>query len=354
MRIVHIVGSMEVGGAEVMVASLCRIHRRQGHQVAVHCIFRNGPLGEQLAREGIPVIVHGQGSRLATMRSLYRSFAVEPWDVGHCHNVVATVWGAPALRAAGVRRVFSTRHSLVRPPYDVRQEIQYSLASRLCSRVVGVCRATSENLSHAPLADSGRIATIYNGAAAPALLPGGAPPRPQGFTFATVSRLASPKDPETLIRAFAEARAAFPDAVLWIVGDGELRNGLEQLARQLGLHQSVIFWGERQNPGDFLHAADAFVLSSRSEGVPISLLEAMSVGLPCIASDVGGLGEVTRSTAAGAVVPPGEVAALAAALRAYAADPAAARAAGTRAREQYFSHFTVEAMAASYDRLYAE
>ena len=167
MRIAHIVNSLEMGGAEVAAISLCRAHRRQGHEVSVHCLFRRGPLEEQIAAEGLTVFVHSSGGRLATMRNIYHAFRADRWDVGHCHNIVAAVWAAPMLRAAGVPAIVATRHSLVKPPYNVSDEVQFSIAARFCSRVVGVCRATSENISRAPLADPSRITTVYNGAAPP-------------------------------------------------------------------------------------------------------------------------------------------------------------------------------------------
>ena len=335
------------------MASLCRIHRQQGHTLAIHCIFRKGALGEQLESEGFPVIVHGQGHRIPTMASLYRALRSERWDVGHCHNVIATVWGAPMLRAAGVGTVITTRHSLVRPPYRRREEAQYSLASRLCARVVGVCRATSENLSNAPLADRARISTIYNGAAPPAAS-GSGEPHPNGkFTFVTVARLALPKDHDTLLRAFAKARQTAPEIALWIVGDGERRAALEKLSAELMLGQSLTFWGERHNPGDFLRHANVFVLSSLSEGVPMSLLEAMSAGLPAIVSDVGGMAEVARQADAGPVVPCGNVPELAAAMRSCASAPDGMRSIGARVQAYYRCHFTLEIMAESYFQLYS-
>lgn len=352
MRIAHVIDSMEVGGAEVIVASLCRIHRKQGHEVEVHCLFRKGILGEELESEKFAVLVHGPAGRLATMRSLRRSLSLSRPEAGHCHNATAAIWGAPSMRLAGVRTVVATRHGLVAPPYGYSREIQFSLTSRLCYRTVGVCQATSRNMENAPLAGPQRIVTIYNGVAEP--LPGDArPPRGEGLTFVSLGRLAPPKDHATLLRAFAEFRPAMPGSKLWIVGDGRSRPQLEALQRELKLEESVTFWGERRDPHNFLRGADVFVLSSLSEGLPMSLLEAMAVGLPVIVSDVGGMPEVAGGANAGFVVPTGDVQSLANAMRACAADPAGLRSAGERALAHYQRHFTLEAMASAYLRLYS-
>jgi len=352
MRIAHVIDSMDVGGAEVIVASLCRIHREQGHQVEVHCLFRKGILGEELEAEGFSILVHGPASRAAAMRKLHQSLCGTRPQAGHCHNATAAIWGAPCMRMAGVRTVVATRHGLVAPPYGYAREIQFSLASRLCFRIAGVCQATSRNMAHAPLADPSRIVTIYNGVATPP--PGNAlPTRGEGLTFVALGRLAPPKDPATLLRAFAEFHAAQPDSQLWMVGDGQLRPPLEALHQELKLGQSVKFWGERRDPHNFLRGADVFVLSSLSEGLPMSLLEAMAVGLPAIVSDAGGMPEVVHGGGAGFVVRSGDVQSLAAAMRACAADTAALRSMGERAAAHYRRHFTLEAMADAYLRLYA-
>jgi glycosyltransferase involved in cell wall biosynthesis len=176
--------------------------------------------------------------------------------------------------------------------------------------------------------------------------------KPAGVTFIMVSRLFHPKDHTTLLRAFAELRRTRSDATLWIVGDGELRSALEETARGLGIDGAVRFWGDCRNPGAFLHAADVFVLSSRSEGLPISLLEAMAAGLPAVVTDVGGMAEVIRHSDTGSRVPPADAGALAAALESWAADAERRRETGRRARQYFETHFTLEIMADLYLRLY--
>lgn len=349
MKIVHVVDSMDVGGAEVVVAALCRSHRKQGHEAEVHCLFRKGVLGEELESEGFRVLLHGPGGRWRTMRSLARSFQRGRPDAGHCHNATAAIWGAPALRRAGVQTVIATRHGLVAPPYGFSREIQFSLSSRLCFRTVGVCQATSRNMANAPLADGSRIVTVYNGVPEP---PAGIHHAEGSLIFVCVGRLAPPKDHATLLRAFAAFVSSMPGARLWIVGDGRLRQELEDLRRQLALEDSVTFWGERRDAYAFLRGADVFVLSSHSEGLPMSLLEAMAVGLPAIVSDVGGMSEVVNGGKNGFAVPSGDVAALAGAMHACAADRAALRSAGERGAAHYRAHFTIEGMSDAYMRLY--
>ncbi len=137
-----------------------------------------------------------------------------------------------------------------------------------------------------------------------------------------VARLAPEKDHATLLRAFARVRAARPRARLLVVGDGALRGELEQLAGDLGITDDVVFAGVRSDVGDLLAAADVAALSSRKECAPQALLEAMAVGVPIVATAVGGIPEMVDDARTGLLVPPGDPEALAEALLALLGDPA--------------------------------
>ncbi len=353
MKIAHIVESMEVGGAEKVVLALARWQKAQGQAVAVHCLFREGALVEELQRKGIDVHFHGAASRLRLTARLYRVFARERPRVVHCHNATATIIAGPPARFAGVPAVVSTRHGLAPPPFNRRREIQYSLAARGCTAVVAVCEAARRNLSGAPFADPARIETIYNGAEpAASRVPNPAVPAKTGFTVINVGRLTPAKDHAALFEATALACGRVPDLRLWLVGEGPLGPSLRQSAARLGIEDRIVFCGEQAQVGDFLAAADLFVLSSISEGLPVSLLEAMAAGLPVIVTDVGGMPEIVRPAKAGAVVAPSNPEVLAAAICDFAGRREQLRSLGEAARQYYREHCTLERMAEDYMRVY--
>ncbi|HEY7616852.1 MAG TPA: glycosyltransferase, partial [Terriglobales bacterium] len=195
LRIAHVVETMHVGGAEVLVALLCRMQRAQGCTPAVHCIFARGRIAEELACEGFPVHLHGPASRWTMMRKLYRAFATDRPDIVHLHNATPTILGAAPARLAGVKCAISTRHGLVPPPYSWKREVQFSLAARFCNFVVAVCKTAERNLAGAPLAARRKIVTVLNGAVAQPLDGTGGPEERQpGFTLVTVGRLVPEKD----------------------------------------------------------------------------------------------------------------------------------------------------------------
>ncbi len=284
------------------------------------------------------------------MRSLHAAFKRSTPDVLHCHNATAAIIAAFPARLAGVRTVIATRHGLVNPPYQIRRELKFALASRWCDWVVGVCEGTRTNLLAAPFAARHKIIRIYNGA--PAAKLGTVPRAKTGFTLLYVGRLAPPKDHATLLRAVALARAQNPDVQLWIVGDGPLRENLHRLSTDLGLIECVTFFGEQADVSPFLAAADLFVMSSHSEGLPVSLLEAMSAGLPAVVTDIGGMGEIARLSGAAVMVPPSNPHALAEVICESAGKRGELAQMGENARRCYEQNFTPERMLNDYMSLY--
>ena len=128
MKIVHVVYSLEMGGAELIVGQLCRIQRAQGHQPSVLAYSKLGVIGEALVAEGFDVHVPGPAHPLRTMLRYFKIFRARKPDVVHCHNVAPTIQASIAARLAGVPSVISTRHRLELHPYDRASERKYNLA----------------------------------------------------------------------------------------------------------------------------------------------------------------------------------------------------------------------------------
>jgi glycosyltransferase involved in cell wall biosynthesis len=350
LNIAHVVDSMEMGGAEKLTALLCRMQRDRGHSPSVHCLYLVGVLGEELQAAGFDVFLHQPGSLLKQMRSLYKYFRESRPDAVHCHNATAAIFAALPARLAGVKTVIVTRHGLVKPPYQMRRELKFALASRCCDWIVGVCEGTRTNLMAAPFAARDRIIHIYNGASPTNAL---AVPQPKnGFTLLCVGRLAPSKDHATLLHAVALTRAHHPDLQLWMVGDGPLEPNLRKLSAELGLDTCVTFFGEQADVSPFLLAADLFVMSSVTEGLPVSLLEAMSAGLPAVVTGVGGMGEIARLSGAVTLVPSSDPEAMAAALCKAIAQRQDLPKLGQMASTTYERYFRPERMLDEYISLY--
>lgn len=349
MKIVHVVYSLEMGGAEILVAQMCRLQHAQGHEISVVAYSNLGSLGEALRAEGYTVDVLGEAPLPKTFLRMIRELRRLKPDVVHCHNPAPTLQAAIPARLTGAKCVLTTRHSLVAPPYNMQEEKVFNFAARFCDWVVGICEATCVNLRGVPGAHTDRIVRVYNGVDPLERAPG---PEKDGFTLLFVGRLAPEKDLGTLIRGVALALEQRPDLRLWIVGDGRVRQELEALVKQLGVTAQVRFWGERLDVAGFFSAADVYCMSSVSEGLPMSLLQAMSLGLPTIVTDVGGMAEVVKNARGGLTAPVGDAEAMAAAIVTMAGDAEMRKEFSANARKAYAEQFTLERMVEYYMELY--
>ncbi len=352
MKIAHVVDSMEVGGAETLVSQMCRLQRQEGHEPRVYALTRLGVLGERMRADGFMVTSnvgrHLPDSSLAFAR-IFRS--LRP-DVVHLHNPTPTIYAAPAARLTGVPSVISTRHSLVAPPRNVTMERKYKVAAMFCDWIVGICDATVRNIREAGSAHERKIVRIYNGT-----VPIVPPPQEQrrekrGLTLLYVGRLEAVKNLPLLLSGFLRAKSHLPGMQLWIVGDGTERRRLEKIVDDLGLQSSVTFWGQQLDVTPFFASADAFVMSSLSEGLPMSLLQALSISLPAIVTDVGGMAEVVRLGEAGMIVCRNDEAAMGDAIMQMATEHNVRAAFAKNAARTFESYFTLPVMVQEYMELY--
>ena len=352
MKIAHVVDSMEVGGAETLVAQMCRKQREGGDAPAVFALDVLGPIGRQLCDEGFEVLSHlggGLATGLLRITGALRRFGP---DVVHLHNPTPTTYGALPARLAGAKKVISTRHSLVAPPIDRLAEFKYALAGRLCDHIVGICEATVRNLKSVQPGLAARTSCIYNGAAGLTLSVDAQGRTDNEEVLVFVGRLAPVKNLPLLVKAFARAADEASQLRLWIVGDGSERRALESLAAQLSLSRKVVFWGEQSDVAPFISAANALVMSSHSEGLPVSLLESFSLGVPAIVTDVGGMAEVVRLSGGGLVVPPGDSEQMAAAMVQLSVDEELRRRLSSLANAAFVEKFSLQTMVDAYMTLY--
>lgn len=352
MKIAHVVDSMEIGGAETLVAQLCRLQRQQGHDPSVYAILTLGPLGDQLRAEGFTVQAQVGRHLTGSTRNFYRIFKSLKPDVVHLHNPTPTVYAALAARVTGAASIVSTRHSLVAPPYNLVRELKYCVAAGFCDWVVGICDATAENIREIHSVPARKITRVYNGALPMVGAAKDKWPQKNGFTLVYVGRLEPVKNHALLLNAFSLALASQPELRLWMVGDGSGRERLERLAAELEVTAQVRFWGQQLDVAPFFSAADAFIMSSKSEGLPISLLQAFSLGVPAIVTDVGGMAEVVRLAQAGIIVPADDSSGMAEAILKMAVKDAERAQYSTNAEAAFQGRFSLQTMADAYMDLY--
>lgn len=168
----------------------------------------------------------------------------------------------------------------------------------------------------------------------------------------TVGRLTAIKNHELLLDAAREIAAASPRAMFLIAGDGELRAPLEARAHALGIGDRVRWLGWRRDLTTIYGATDVFALTSRNEGTPVALIEAMAAGVPGVSTDVGGVADVIRDERTGILVPPDARPALAAAVMRLLADDRTRSDMGLRARAAVVTRYDVKRLVSDIDALY--
>ncbi len=345
--VLYVVTLAEVGGAQSYVRDLLPAVRDEFDVVvAAH---GQGPLRSAAADLGIPFIPLHHVRRAISpvhdplgLAELVRLFVRLRPDIVHLNSSKAGVLGR--LAAAGARvplRVFTAHGWAFKATTGASAKV-YLWADRAVRRLTTMVVCVSETELRAGIA-AGVCVAVRSTVIPNAVEVGAAPRRARGSTEAlrivSVGRLAEPKDFSTLVTAFARLPAG--TARLRLVGDGPLRGPLELQIADLGLDGSLEFAGEVADVGPFLDEADVFVLSSRSEGMPLSVLEAMAAGLPVIASDVGGLREVVVEGETGFLVPPGDPGALAARLASLAGDSDLLELLGDGGRRRAEEHFSL-------------
>jgi glycosyltransferase involved in cell wall biosynthesis len=350
-RVAHVSLGLEMGGMEKLLVEFARHADRQRFQLHFFCLEGRGTLADEIEALGWPIdaLEKPPGLRPGLILTLARRFRRLGVHVVHTHNEPACLYGVPAARLARVPLVLNTRHGQGSPP-DTRRARAFQWAARLAGRVVCVSKDAAALSVRSGLSEN-RVATVWNGIDTEKFPFRG--PCPRGPAV-VVARLAEIKNIDALIRAVPLVVASVPHFTLRIVGDGPSRAALEALTAELGLQLHVAFTGEANNVPQQLGEASMFVLPSLSEGVSLSLLEAMATGLPVVATRVGGNVEVVVDGETGLLVPVKEPEKLAQAIIRLALAPELARRMGTAGRRRVETTFDVRWMVRAYEGLYQD
>ncbi len=371
IKIVYVIGTLELGGAEHQLVALARGLDRSRYLSVVFCLTATGPLRAELEQAGIRVACFGlRGLRI--WRSPLRVFRIflaflremrkEKPAIVHGFLFHAYVLGACVAKLAGVPIVVSSRRSLGR--FKAKRP-HYLLAERLANRLTNVIVANSEAVRQDTICQEGvdpsRVRVVKNGIdASPYGLPSDPALRdslgvsPSARVIGVVANLIHYKGHRFLLEAVQEIHRRGLDVRCLLVGDGPCRADLERLVKNLGLEKDVVFLGSRQDVPRLLALMDLVVLPSLEEGFPNAILEAMAAGKPVVATRVGGTPEAVVHEETGLLILPGDPRALADAILRLLEDPPLAEKMGKAGRARVVSMFSVDKMVTQMEAVYAE
>ncbi len=326
-----------------------------------------GPLEDRFGQAGATVVNFGMAPGrlgLGLVRQIARAIDAHDIDLLHTHVMRPDILGGIAARISHRHPVvISTKHNMAyvrgQTGWRVRNMV-YWPTMRASNHVVTVTELLRQQAIQRLRLRADRITTIYNGIDiarfyqpdARDTTRAGLGLAPDAFVMTYTGRLIGGKGIEDLLRATARLAPDHPQARALIVGEGELDAPLKQLAADLSVTDRVVFSGFRRDIPAVLAASDVFVLPSFSEGLPLSLLEAMAAHKPVVASHVGGIPEVVTDGETGLLVAPGDVPGLTAALASLMDDPARRERIGSQGRQHVQDHFSVARMVEQYQTLY--
>ncbi len=359
LSIVHVLSSFGVGGQERVALDLAIGQRARGHRVSVLSLAPppDGAMAEEFEAAGVEVgrVPKRGGLDPTLVPRLAWALRERAADVVHTHNPLPLIYGAPAARMVGAAAIH-TKHG--KNPGGRGQRLLRRGAAQLAHAFVAVSDTTTVQARAQRDAPLSRLHTIPNGIRLDRYAPDAearAAVRVElglgdAWVVGTVGRLDAFKNQALLVRAMAPLLSSRVRLV--IVGEGDARAEVEAAIAALPDPRWVVMTGRRMDVPRIVHAFDVFTLSSKSEGLPLVVPEAMAAGLPIVATSVGGLPSVVDDGVTGLLVPV-EEAAMSAALARLAGDHELARTMGVKGREVALARYSHDRMVDAYLALYA-
>ena len=358
MRLLYLITRAERGGSQVHLADLLRglCGEHDLHLV----VGEEGYLCEEARKLGIPVhIVHSLVQPLRPLQDILAVFkcvtlfrTIKP-DLIHAHTSKAGMVGRLAGTWARTPVVY-TAHTwaFAEGMSRLRRLIAIPIeryCATLTARIITVSEANRQLALAASIGIESHITTIWNGVPDKASI--AAPSKGSPARIVMVARFAPQKDQRLLLQALAQTKLPFE---LLLIGAGETLHEMKALTISLGLTRHVVFLGDRDDVAEILSNSHIFVLSSKWEGFPLSILEAMRAGLPVIASRVGGVSEAVRDGVNGLLVSPGDEAELRLALETLINDAHLRDTMGRFGRAMYLADFCSDVMLSKTNAVYFE
>ena len=307
LSVLHVFSGDLWAGAEVMIFNLLN-QLQKARRVRLTALSLNeGVLTEKLREAGIEtwVIPESTHSMPRILVKAFRLFRHRSFDIVHSHRYKEHVLAVFLARSLGVQGLVATLHGLSEMPTALlppRPALDCAILKRYFTRVVAVSREVARTLTETYRFDPARVDVIANGVPLLAGAEGPVLPRPGGLHIGTVGRLVPVKDFNLFLEMAAAILRRTDDVRFSILGDGPLRSALSRTVRDLNLHASVDLLAPRADPESYYRSLDIYVNTSRDEGLPLSVLEAMACGIPVVAPLVGGIPEIIADGVEGFLV----------------------------------------------------
>lgn len=367
INVLHIYQNSKIGGIQQQILSIVREYDREKFNPIVCCFGPKMELGKEIEKAGIDFVALNRKRynkfSVGIIVDLYRLMKERNIHVLRTHKYRANLYGRIAGKLAGVPVIVASEHNIYRNEKEKRflRRITNKILSIVTDKMVTVSDAIRKDILRYDRFPPSKIMVLHNGVDTERFKPG-TNYRDMRRQFAIskddvvigfVGRLVINKGLNYLIEAVALLKKSF-NVKLLIVGDGSLMEELKKMAKNKGLEESVIFTGMRRDITDILSSIDIFVLSSIKEGFPNSLLEAMAMGKPIVATAIGGIPEIIQHGANGLLVQSADIEGLAAAIKTIIDNPLMAQRIGRAARDFIEKNYSIDATVRKWETLYRQ
>jgi len=367
-RVLFVTTALALGGAETQVVHLAIRLKSRNWDVRVISLMPPRAYVVEMQAAGVSVFSLDIKRKVPDPRPFLRlARLIRVWrpEIVHSHMVHANILARIVRPLVRVPVLVCTAHTIDergRKGSGRLREFLYRLTDPFCDLTTQVSQAGLERYVRVGAVPRHKIRYIPNGVDTERFKPNfedhlkvrkelGV----DGFVWLAVGRFDPPKDYPNMLQAFARVVHKYSNTILLIAGDGPLRETMENMARELGVEKYVKFLGIRRDIPQLMNAADAYVMSSSWEGMPMVLLEASATGLPIVATDVGGNREVVLDGITGFLVPPRNPEALAEAmLRMMDLPEEKRREMGKAARKHIEENFSLDRVVDMWEALYKE
>lgn len=365
-KVLHIQKIAAIAGSENHLLTLLPSLKNYGFQVEMLLLTpENCPCDifvEKMQAQDISTEIFGLKNKhfnLDLIPRLINKINQEKYDIVHTHLIHADLYGMIAAKIAGVKVIVSTRHNdnIFRRQFPWNLLINFN--TKLADNLICISYSLKEFTIKYEGTPKDKVTVIHYGF------------NPQNIEFNSdwkkqfnwnketkiigiVARLIEQKGHSTLLKAMSQVLPQFPNTKLVIIGDGILRQSLEDYSEKLGINSQVHFLGYHQNAVEMMGGFDIFIHPSRWEGFGLVFLEAMAAKLPIIATNVSAIPEIVEQEKTGLLVPKDDDQALANAICKLLSNPDLAKNMGENGRKRLEKYFTVDVMAQKTANLYEQ
>lgn len=362
LKVLHLTYDMRIGGTEMVIRNIVDGIHSDAAEMSIYCIEAPlGPWGRELKDRGLKVFTYERlpGFDLKLVLALRKHVIEEEINVIHCHQYTPWVYGALASAMLNTKVIFTEHGRFYPDSSSWKRKLINPILNALTNDITAIARATKQALVEFEFLKEKQIKVIYNGIKQVEVDQSKFSPLrsslnipANNFVIGTIARLDPIKNQTMLLRSFALVLEEIKSVTLLIVGDGEERARLHTLTQELGITEHVIFTGYIPKPYEYMALMDIFLLPSFSEGTSMTLLESLSMGIPCVVTDVGGNPEIIAHNVTGLVTPSDEDETFANAIVGLLSNKALRVQFSENAKKDFEARFTQQIMQTQYLALY--